>query len=142
MRIRIPIAIALLSASHIGCSKSDAASSGPAPTSTGITIAPGTAGGVSVQGAPPLSGDPAACAAFKACCPPGAAGPAGLACGLAPAAANGDCGKALESVRGIFKEQGITSPPGCNDGGGNGSGSGNGSGQGRNRRKVEGQHAP
>ena len=139
-----PAAIMMLTAlAALGCSKSEAGSSGPAATGTGITISPGTTGGVSIQGAPPLSGDPAACAAFKACCPPGAnTGPAGLACGLAPAAANGDCGKALESVRGIFKEQGITAPPGCNDAGGSGQGSGNGSGQGRNRRKVEGQHAP
>lgn len=80
-----------------------------------ITIAPGGGGGVSVQGAPALHGDPAACAAYQACCAPhqGQLSPAGLACGLAPAASNGDCTQSLQAIRGIFSEQHITLPPGC-----------------------------
>lgn len=87
----------------------------PAPGGGQITIAPGTGGGISVQGAPPLHGDPASCAAFQACCAPhqGQLSPAGLACGLTPAASNGDCAQSLQAIRGIFREQNIALPAGC-----------------------------
>jgi hypothetical protein len=87
----------------------------PGPGAT-ITIGPGAGGtGVIVEGAPPLRGDPAACAAFQACCAPhqGQLTPAGLACGLTPAASNGDCAQSLQGIRGIFTEQHIALPPGC-----------------------------
>jgi hypothetical protein len=72
-------------------------------------------GGFRIESGPPLHGDPDACAAFHACCDGvnGQVSPAGLACGLAPAAASGDCRRALESVRAVFLEQKIPPPPGC-----------------------------
>ena len=85
------------------------------------TAQPGTAprispgGGFRIEDAPPLTGDPDACAAFHACCDGvnGQTSPQGLACGLAPMVARGDCTRALESVRGIFREQKMPPPPGC-----------------------------
>ncbi len=89
----------------------------PTPGGGGsITISPGGgSGGFQIEGAPPLRGDPAACAAFQACCGPyqGQLSPPGLACGLAPASANGDCAAALQSIRAIFTEQGLALPAGC-----------------------------
>lgn len=86
----------------------------PAPGDTQITIGPG-GGGFEVQGVPALHGDPAACAAFQACCAPfrGQLSPTGLTCGLVPAATNGDCGQSLQQVRAAFGEQGVALPPGC-----------------------------
>jgi len=85
------------------------------------TARPGTApqispgGGFRIEDGPPLRGDPAACAAFHACCDGvnGQISPMGLACGLAPGAARGDCTRALSSVRDIYLEQKIPPPPGC-----------------------------
>jgi hypothetical protein len=87
----------------------------PAPGGTQITIGPGGGGGIAIQGAPALHGDPAACAAYQACCAPhqGQLSPAGLACGLVPAAANGDCGQSLQQIRAVFGEQHIALPAGC-----------------------------
>ncbi len=84
-----------------------------APAKKAPNLSPGN--GFQIADAPPLHGDPAACAAFEACCRgvDGQVSPAGLACGLAPAVGNGDCTRALESVRAIFREQAIPGPPGC-----------------------------
>ena len=87
---------------------------GPPGGGGGLTISPG-GGGFTIEGVPDLHGDPAACAAYRACCAPyqGQMSPAGLACGLAPASAQGDCTASLQSIRGIFSEQGIALPVGC-----------------------------
>lgn len=93
---------------------------GDAPAGASASAAPSASAAVVVEGAPPLKGDPAACAAFHACCAPfegklGTPGGVGLACSLAPKAANGDCATALASIRNTFKEQNVPLPAGCGD---------------------------
>jgi hypothetical protein len=85
----------------------------PAPpatgASTGVTIQMGPDGRTQVQGAPPPSGDPRACADLKACC---ASPDLGLFCGLAQA--TGDpCEAQLRSVQAHMKETNAKKPPGC-----------------------------
>lgn len=72
-----------------------------APT---VTIQQGKDGRTSVDGAP-LHGDPKVCAAFKKCCAAPPSGDFGLMCGMAQAEANGDCAKALASVRAYARER-------------------------------------
>jgi hypothetical protein len=86
-------------ASGDGPSAGTSASSKPADL-PGVTIHQDKDGRTKVDGVP-LHGDPKTCAAFKKCC---AAPDLGLACGLAQAAENGDCAKALASVRAYAKE--------------------------------------
>jgi len=62
-----------------------------------------------VVGAPPLTGDPKDCAAFRACC----TGPdMGLMCGLLEAQ-GGSCKVALTDARAMIKERNIKPPAGC-----------------------------
>ncbi len=82
--------------------------SAPAPSSSGVTIEMGPDGKTRVTGAP-LTGDPKACAAFRACCD---SGELGLACGLVQASES-DCAKALAAVKQIAAEQKTPLPAGC-----------------------------
>ncbi len=85
----------------------------PSPSSTasakGVTITLGPNGEATVSGADDMTGDPKACAAFKACC---AARELSLFCGMTRASET-DCGKALAAVRAQIDETKLKPPPGC-----------------------------
>lgn len=98
-----------------------AATSAPHTTGGAVTISPTAQGsGATIEydpvtgkskvvGAPPLTGDPKDCAAFRACC----TGPdMGLMCGLLEAQ-GGSCKAALTDARAMIKERNIKPPAGC-----------------------------
>lgn len=74
-----------------------------APTAPTITIRQDKDGRAVVDGAP-LRGDPKTCATLKRCCANPPSSDFGLMCGMAQAAANGDCAKALAEVNAYAKE--------------------------------------
>jgi hypothetical protein len=78
-------------------------------SSRGVTIKLGPNGEATVEGAEEMTGDPKACAAFKAC---GASSELGMFCGLTRATEH-DCTKALAAVHAQVKEAKIKAPPGC-----------------------------
>ena len=101
-----------------GAPASSAAPTAPEPPGSNepsLTVSPE---GIVVTGAD-LHGPPEACAAFHACCDGpmrqgGLEDELGLFCGLAQTGAKGECGLALESVRGFLNEKSRTAPLGCN----------------------------
>lgn len=102
---------AFAGAGALGCRGAQDTGGGPAPTSTAgaspaptVTIQQGKDGRAQVDGAP-LHGDPKVCAALKKCCAAPPTGDFGLMCGMAQAEANGDCAKALASVKAYARER-------------------------------------
>lgn len=117
MRSRVAVVLGLVLA--IGCSRaptegSTATTSAPRVSATSaapdVTIRLDENGRAVVEGAP-LRGDPKTCAVLKRCCAKPPSSDFGLVCGMAQAAANGDCAKALADVNAYAKESG---KPACN----------------------------